>query len=202
MLASVGHFGFWTYYLYSGDKDAIKAVYPAVRKYLALYQLDDRGFVVHRPGGWDWFDWGDNIDKPVLLNAWYVLALDSAIAMARLLKDDDRTMAQHLSEYQATRARVADAFHSAFWHGTRFQGDPALVAPTTVPRQWPSSMLVRRPAHPAAAVRCRPHPNIPPVGDLRRPAPARPASAHLDNGPDEDRRHRVPTRPRCRRRLP
>ena len=89
MLASVGKFGFWNYYIYTGDKETIRAVYPAVKKYLALWTLDTSGLVNHRSGDWDWYDWGNNIDIPVMENAWYSLALESACNMARLLNYND-----------------------------------------------------------------------------------------------------------------
>ena len=39
MLASVGYYGFWTYCKYSGDTDTIKAVYPAVSRYMAIWKI-------------------------------------------------------------------------------------------------------------------------------------------------------------------
>ena len=71
MLASVGKYGIWNYYVYTGDSATIKEVYPAVKKYLSLWKLDERNLVKHRTGGWDWSDWGQDIDVCVLDNAWY-----------------------------------------------------------------------------------------------------------------------------------
>lgn len=38
MLASVGYYGFWTYYMGTGDKNTIKAVYPNVKKYIHVWE--------------------------------------------------------------------------------------------------------------------------------------------------------------------
>lgn len=40
MLASVGYYGFWTYYMGTGDKSTIKTVYPNVKKYIHVWKLD------------------------------------------------------------------------------------------------------------------------------------------------------------------
>ena len=72
----------WPYYTYTGDADTANAVYPAVKKYLSLWRLDSNGLVVHRAGGVDWQDWGSNIDARLLDNAWYAMALQSAIHLA------------------------------------------------------------------------------------------------------------------------
>ena len=116
ILASVGHFGFWTYYLHTGDRDAIQRVYPSVRRYLALWQLDDDGVVIHRPGGWSWGDWGENVDMPVLENAWYYLALCGWRDMARELGETaDATLAEERMEI------VRRSFDRTFWNGGAYR---------------------------------------------------------------------------------
>lgn len=116
MLASVGYYGFWTYYLYSGDKAAMLEAYPHVKDYLAVWKLDADGLVVHRRGEWDWEDWGDNIDARLLDNAWYCLALDSAAGMADLAGEP-----QEAARYRATRKAVGQAFNRKFWAGTEYR---------------------------------------------------------------------------------
>lgn len=110
MLASVGLYGFWTYYLYSGDRDTAIASYPHVRAYLALWQLDANDLVAHRPGGWDWADWGGNIDVRLLDQGWYCLALDGAASLARLAGQP-----QDADEFLALRARVISAVNRHYW---------------------------------------------------------------------------------------
>jgi len=115
MLASVGWYGFWTYYLYTADQQTIADVYPAVRDYLSLWALGQDGLVVHRPGDWDWTDWGTNKDVPVLENAWLHLALKAAVEMARLTGNE-----QDIPDYQARMQSIASHFNPAFWQGDRY----------------------------------------------------------------------------------
>ena len=84
MLSSVGPYGFWYYYMHTGDKETMEYVYPAVRKYLSVWTLDEDGLTVGRKGGWSWGDWGTNIDLRLLLAAWHYLALQAATDMAEL----------------------------------------------------------------------------------------------------------------------
>ncbi|MEZ6193883.1 MAG: hypothetical protein R3C45_21780 [Phycisphaerales bacterium] len=92
MLASVGYYGFWMYYLHTGDTGLIERVYPAVRSYLGLWGLGDDGLVVQRPGDWTWGDWGDNKDLPLLYNSWrYALAAAWPARMAELIGRERKT---------------------------------------------------------------------------------------------------------------
>ncbi|MBR3817813.1 MAG: glycoside hydrolase [Clostridia bacterium] len=86
-LAGVG--GFWTYYMYTGDKEFIKSVYNASADYINLWKIQENGLVEHRSGSWDWQDWGEKIDVSPLENAWYYYALSAVKNMAELLGDED-----------------------------------------------------------------------------------------------------------------
>jgi alpha-L-rhamnosidase len=110
MLASVGRYGFWTYYLYSGDRATAVDAYPHVRSYLALWKLDADGLVEHRKGGWDWADWGNEFDVRLLDQGWFCLALEGAANLARLAGKNSEADA-----YLATRQRVIDATNRHFW---------------------------------------------------------------------------------------
>ena len=116
MLASVGKFGFWNYYKYTGDKETIRYIYPAVKKYLSLWTLDSSGIVNHRTGDWDWYDWGNNIDIPVMENAWYSLALESAYNMALLLNYNDDA-----SAYAQKKETIKKGVNSCFWNGREYR---------------------------------------------------------------------------------
>ncbi len=85
-LAGVG--GFWTYYMYTGDKEFVKSVYAASVDYLNLWKTQDNGLLEHRGGSWDWQDWGSKIDVEPLENAWYYYALSAVRNMAELLGDE------------------------------------------------------------------------------------------------------------------
>ena len=116
MLASIGKFGFWNYYVYTGDKEIIRYVYPAVKKYLSLWTLDSRGLVNHRSGDWDWYDWGNNIDIPVMENAWYSLALEGAYNMAILLNYNDDA-----SAYAKEKETITKAVKYCLWNGREYK---------------------------------------------------------------------------------
>ena len=79
--------GFWTYYLYTGDADFIRTVYPASLQYLKLWSTQSDGLVEHRSGSWDWMDCGSREDAVAIENAWYYYALSQVKNMAQLLKE-------------------------------------------------------------------------------------------------------------------
>ena len=116
MLASVGKYGIWNYYVYTGDSATIKEAYPAVRKYLSLWELDERNLVKHRTGGWDWSDWGQDIDVCVLDNAWYSLALEGLANMATLL-GDQLTAEDCLFKMR----KVREAVNKYYWNGRLYR---------------------------------------------------------------------------------
>ena len=62
MLASIGYYGFWNYYMNTGDRETIAQVYPGVKRYLELWTLDSTGLTNFRGGSWTWGDWGEQRD--------------------------------------------------------------------------------------------------------------------------------------------
>ena len=116
MLATVGKYGFWTYYWYTGDRQTIVDVYPHVRDYLRVWKLNDDGLVIHRKGDWDWEDWGTNFDSAVLDSAWYYLALQGAEKMAALCGQD-----ADIAEWQAREKTIAANFNKKFWDGKEYR---------------------------------------------------------------------------------
>lgn len=85
MLASIGYFGFWNYYLNTGDLKTIRDLYPKIQKYLDIWQKNNDGTITFRAGEWTWGDWGKNIDIKALFNAWYYIALKGQQHMATAL---------------------------------------------------------------------------------------------------------------------
>lgn len=118
MLASVGKYGFWNYFVYTGDTLLMKKAFPAVKKYLSLWNLDEKNLVIHRTGGWDWMDWGTDIDCRVLENAWYSLALESLRNMAILLGEN-----MVAKECEGKMSKIKSAVNKNFWTGTLYR-DP------------------------------------------------------------------------------
>jgi hypothetical protein len=116
MLASVGEKGFWTYELHSGDLDTLRAVYPAVRRYLQLWKVSPEGRVAQRQGGWAWGDWGKDIDMPLLTEAWYYLALQGFRHMAENLGHPE-----DLPWIDDQMKRIAAGFDAAYWHDRAYR---------------------------------------------------------------------------------
>ncbi len=126
MLASVGKYGFWTYYLNTGDEQAIRDLYPHVKDYLSIWQTDGDGLIVHRSGenGWDWADWGDHVDIRVLDQAWFCLALEGAADMADLVGQPAEAAA-----YRQRREALIAATNAKFWTGSAYR-DPGYQGAT------------------------------------------------------------------------
>ena len=74
--------GFWTYYMYTGDLEFLDSVYDAALNYVNLWKISDNNLVEHRPGSWDWLDWGSFADVAAIENAWYYFALSCIKNMA------------------------------------------------------------------------------------------------------------------------
>jgi hypothetical protein len=149
MLASIGEHGFWYYYRYTGDDDAIAYAYPAVRDYLALWEIGPDGLLVHRSGGWDWGDWGENIDRPVMDNALLYQALGAAIGMARVTAHEEE-----IPGYETKRASIAANYNRVLWQGSEYRSPGytgktddrghglALLYGLAGPEQWPAIKTV------------------------------------------------------------
>ena len=118
MLASIGKYGFWTYYLNTGDAKTITDLYPNVKDYLSIWQTDGDGLIVHRSGenGWDWGDWGNNVDMRMLDNAWFCLALEGAANMADLAGKPDDAAA-----FRKQRESLIAAINTKFWNGSAYR---------------------------------------------------------------------------------
>ncbi len=124
MLASIGYYGFWNYYLNTGDLQTMAQVYDGVKRYLSGWSTNPDGTLVYRKGGWDWGDWGEQIDMSVLLNAWYYLSLKGVSEMATALgKAGDATL------FQEQMANFKKAFNQQFWTGEAYR-DPNYLGQT------------------------------------------------------------------------
>jgi len=115
MLNSVGYYGFWNYYLYSGDIETIRTVYPRVKRYLSLWQIGSDGLVVHR-GGRRWIDHGEHKDVRILYNGWYYLALKGQLNQATALGED-----ADLPGIKARMMSIEQNFNKTFWTGSAYR---------------------------------------------------------------------------------
>ena len=116
MLASIGHYGFWNYYLNTGDIQPIADLYDGVKRYMSLWVKAPDGTIADRDGGWHWGDWGENIDKVALYNAFYSLAQRGLMEMADALgKTADRdSIAMEMKLHK-------EAFNRVFWTGEGYR---------------------------------------------------------------------------------
>ena len=112
MLASVGYYGFYTYYLQTGDLETIDAVYDRVRRYLFhVWNPQNNGLVHMRRGGWHWGDWGKNIDKEALQQCWYGVALRGFAEMAKVTgHKSDAMMAEQMYD------KMLHTFNEKYWN--------------------------------------------------------------------------------------
>lgn len=117
MLASVGWYGFYTQYYYSGDSSFVAPVYDRLHRYLHdVWKLDADGLVITRGSDWNWADWGPNQDFGVLTNCWYYLALKAEKEFALMLgKTDDA------AQITAIMQDIEQNFDKRFWTGTAYR---------------------------------------------------------------------------------
>ena len=117
MLASVGWYGFYTQYYYSGDSSFVAPVYDRLHRYLHdVWKLDKSGLIIEREGAWSWGDWGEHVDMGVLTNCWYYLALKAEKAFAAQLgKTAD---VQKIASIMGTMEKC---FNTKFWTGTAYR---------------------------------------------------------------------------------
>jgi alpha-L-rhamnosidase len=115
-LASVGYYGLWNYYLYTGDTQTIKDLYPGIRKYLDVWREDGKGMVEFRKGDWTWGDWGDNKDLGPMFNLWYYLAVKGMYNIAKELG-----YTEDAGEYAGFMNRFRTSFNKEYWNGTCYR---------------------------------------------------------------------------------
>ena len=112
MLAAVGQYGFYTYYLQTGDKKTIDDVYDRVKRYVFdVWNPSNKELVDLRKGGWFWGDWGTNIDQEALQQCWYAIALQGFAKQARLTgHNTDAMMAEQNYD------KMIGAFNKRYWN--------------------------------------------------------------------------------------
>lgn len=114
--------GLWDYYLYYGDASTINYAYPALKKYLHLWNVQADSLVDYRRGSWDWGDWGNNVDLRSLNQAWYSLTLGRYSKMARLIGDSAECVWA-----DTVRKNLNAAFYSKYWNGKSFKTPNTLL---------------------------------------------------------------------------
>ena len=96
------------YYLTTGDEKTVKEVYPILKDYLSLWNLNDDGSVQYRNGTFMWTDWGTGMDEDLMENGWYYWALSSMRELGESLGYDDSSF------YNEKMTRIKNAFYPKF----------------------------------------------------------------------------------------
>ena len=107
----------WEYYLHTGDRDALGALYDGVRRqmrWLAGYE-DRRGLAVGLPG-WRFVDWTclDVNANDGAVQGWYLEALQCSAKLARAVGDADGA-----SDFTRRARRLRDALGGLYWSKAR-----------------------------------------------------------------------------------
>jgi alpha-L-rhamnosidase len=148
-LATIGYYGLWTYYLYTGDKETLANLYDGAKRYLNLWEPDGKGTMKLRRGDWTWGDWGQNKDMLLLYNLWYYIAVqgmhNAAVELGKT--DEAARFAQFMSDFKTS-------FNKQFWNGTAYR-DPeyqgktddraqalAVVSGVADPKKFPALLKV------------------------------------------------------------
>lgn len=119
ILASIGYYGTWMYYLHTGDRTLLVETYPQIQRYLALWEITDDGLVKFRDGDWTWGDWGENKDMLLLYNLWYYLAVKGNYEVAKALNKP-----QDAAKYLSFMQQFKKTFNARYWNGISYR-DPA-----------------------------------------------------------------------------
>ncbi len=114
-LAAVGKYGFWNCYFNTGRREIVEKTYPSVKKYLDIWQFDENGLPQYRQGGWDWGDWGFEIDCHLIEVSFYYLALEGARNMAELLG-----LPEDAASYTERMEKACNGFRGC-WTGTEYR---------------------------------------------------------------------------------
>ena len=116
VLATIGEYGIWYYYMYSADKTLIKELYPKIKKYLELWEPDGKGTMKFRNGDCTWGDWGEHKDMVLLYNLWYYIAVRGMYNMAVELDYANDAMS-----YGAFLEKFKKSFNGQFWNGNAYR---------------------------------------------------------------------------------
>ena len=117
-LIAHGEYGDWTYYLYTGDLETLKYIYPGTKKYLDLYNIGANGLPDYRfmtsalVDIYDWYDWGTGKqDFKVIQAAEYFGALSALKKMAQVTGH-----AEDIPAMDAKLNSMKKNFDRVFWN--------------------------------------------------------------------------------------
>lgn len=113
------------YYRHTKDSALIEEILPHIEKYLLdVWQVDPEELLIHR-GSWQtnwldgpqgWYDWGENIDKRLLENAFYYIALDALCFLSDAVGNEETN-----KRALKVKALFSATFDKLFWDGSAYR---------------------------------------------------------------------------------
>ncbi len=111
----------WEYYLYTGDRDFMREMYPAACSLMedfCLPQTDARGFLMAKPTDWVFIDWADipDMDKGDIsfIQLLFAYALKSLSDISGVVGENERQ-----ERYNRLYCSLRDAVFRTFWSEER-----------------------------------------------------------------------------------
>lgn len=116
----------WNYYMYTGDKELLKELYPYTKKFIqqCASTANSDGMLIMQPAQgwnlWNWIDWGSNMDiqegsANTVCNGLYIVLLNNAISIA-----DALGMNADIPYYKSLQTKVKSKFNDYFWNGKAY----------------------------------------------------------------------------------
>ena len=134
----------WEYFKFTRDTALLKAIYEPFKKYITLWKLKDNGELEYRPGGWDWGDWGENVDFVLIQHGWYLKCLQTMEKIATLIgKTEEAAMFKAKSQKMVLFLNSPDCWNGEAYRFKLYKGETddranALMIITDVadPMKW------------------------------------------------------------------
>lgn len=113
----------WEYFKFTRDTSLLKEIYEPFKKYIALWTLKDNGQLVYRPGGWDWGDWGENVDLVLVQHGWYLKCIQTLEKIANLLeKSNEAAIYNERSEKMVAFLNSPDCWNGDSYRFSSYNG--------------------------------------------------------------------------------
>ena len=107
----------WEYYLYSGDREALPALYDCVRKQMSwLARYENRHAVLVGLPGWCFVDWTklDSHHNDGVVQGWYLEALEHSAKLAREVGDR-----KGLADFRRRAVTLRESLAKLYWSTKR-----------------------------------------------------------------------------------
>ncbi len=101
----------YDYYLYTGDADTMKKVYPIFVNYLKLWNQNADGSIEYRNGSFPWVDWGSGYDSDLMEQGWYYWAMES---VEELGKELSLLSSEEKSYFDGRMQAMKASFHGKY----------------------------------------------------------------------------------------